>query len=149
MNDPLEARISKALSAEHPVADNLQALLREIETAARNAGANAKRYRDQARDLATPDPFEALRQAQKAELIGDRLDAAVPRLQMRLAEAIRDEHRARGKPSSSGSRRSVTRSPPSLPKSTPQRWASWSICSGGWPSSMRKKSEEGTDNATK
>jgi hypothetical protein len=86
----LDQRISAALGSGNVAADDLQALVPEIETGIEEADKIAKAERAGSLDpMASPsDAEQAAQRASVAELRRDRLKAALPRVEQRLAAAL-------------------------------------------------------------
>jgi hypothetical protein len=87
----LESRIAAALRADASLsAADLGALIGEVELAATAAAATVVAERERSLDISI-DPATAHEKVLIAELRRDRLKAALPRLQQRLAAAVAQE----------------------------------------------------------
>jgi hypothetical protein len=87
----LDQRISAALGNGKVAIDDLHALIADVETGIEEAEAYAKQQRERALDP-TRDAAEAPQLVAVAELRRDRLKAALPRLQAKLATVLADEY---------------------------------------------------------
>jgi hypothetical protein len=94
MNKPtIENRIAGMLSAADAKSDAIAALITEVEVAAQEADATAIKTREEALDPATViDTAKVGASLATAELIRDRLRAALPRLQEQLKQAREREY---------------------------------------------------------
>jgi hypothetical protein len=87
----LDERIGAALGNGKVASSDLELLIGELEVAVEQADADAQAEREKSLDPTTSaaDAHEAAQRASTAELRRDRLRTALPRLQQRLAEALR------------------------------------------------------------
>src|SRR5262249_22819843 len=90
----IEQRIATMLSATDAKSDAIASLIKEVETATREADETATRAREQALDPAVVvvDVVEVGVAVASAALARDRLQAAMPRLQQQLKEAREREY---------------------------------------------------------
>lgn len=87
MSKPLEPRIAAALNADGIASDELGELIAEAQAAAEAADADAAKTREQALDpTVTIDVAKVAAAVAAAELVRDRLRAALPRLRERYKE---------------------------------------------------------------
>jgi hypothetical protein len=95
-NTKLEQRIVAALANGSASSAALMELIDEVSTAAEAAEQAAAAERERALDVvASPDVGEAHAALVAAELGRDRLQTVLPKLRMRLTEALAAEHHAR------------------------------------------------------
>src|SRR5262249_32863069 len=90
----IEQRIATMLSATDAKSDAIASLIKEVETATREADETATRAREQALDPAVVvvDVVKVGAAVASAALARDRLQAALPRLQQQLKEAREREY---------------------------------------------------------
>lgn len=92
----LEQRIAATLANKNAGSELLAELKEEVEQAAQASVETAEAERTKSLDLVQcPDPREALQRIAAAELAGDRLKTAIPRLRDKLVEVLATEARER------------------------------------------------------